>query len=67
MNKTWILDVLADIKSFAGQNNLPVLEEHLEDTLIIAMAELASKEGQTNAIEEFSPRASGTGGLSRKS
>ncbi len=39
----WILDVLADLKSFAMANDLGSLAEQLEDTSLIAAAEIASQ------------------------
>ena len=44
MSTTWILDVLADLRTFAKSNDLPVLADYLGDTTVVAMAELASKE-----------------------
>ena len=44
MQHDWILDVLADLKSFALTNGLPALAEQLEDSRMVAMAEVASKE-----------------------
>ncbi|MBE1283278.1 MAG: hypothetical protein GJ676_08185 [Rhodobacteraceae bacterium] len=41
-NNDWILDVLVDLKSFASANGLGVLAEQLDDTLLIAAAEIAS-------------------------
>ena len=42
MNADWILDVLADLKSYAAKNGLGVLAEQLDDTRLVAAAELAS-------------------------
>lgn len=42
MQHDWILDVLADLKTFATANGLPALAEQLEDTRLVAMAEVAS-------------------------
>ena len=39
----WILDVLADIQSFASANGLGALAEQLDDTKLIAAAEIASQ------------------------
>ncbi len=44
MRNEWILDVLADPKTFALSNELPHLAEHLDDTALVAMAEIASLE-----------------------
>lgn len=48
MRNDWILDVLADLKTFALSNGLPALAEQLDDTALIAMAEIASLEERTN-------------------
>ncbi len=42
MNNDWILDVLADLKAFAQANGLNKLAEQLEDTSLVAAAEIAS-------------------------
>jgi hypothetical protein len=43
MRSDWILDVLADLRSFAEANDLPRLAEQLDDTALIATAEFASR------------------------
>lgn len=48
MRSDWILDVLADLRSFAEANDLPQLAEQLDDTAIIAVAEFASKNGRSS-------------------
>jgi len=40
MNADWMLDVLADLKTFAHDNRYVRLAEHLDDSLLIAAAEL---------------------------
>ncbi|QDY68405.1 hypothetical protein [Qingshengfaniella alkalisoli] len=45
MQQGWVIDVLADLKSFARQNGLPVLAEQLDDTILVAAAELAKTSG----------------------
>jgi len=46
MQNNWILDVLADLKTFAQANGMVALAEQLDDTALIAAADLASfKEG----------------------
>ena len=42
MGHDWILDVLADLKSFAQANDLPSLATHLDDAALVARAEIAS-------------------------
>ncbi|MEO0389457.1 MAG: hypothetical protein AAF218_00810 [Pseudomonadota bacterium] len=46
MRRDWILDVLADLKTFARSNDMPALAEQLDDTSIVAMAEIASLDGK---------------------
>ncbi|MDJ0995377.1 MAG: hypothetical protein QNI90_17500 [Dinoroseobacter sp.] len=41
MAQDWIVDVLADLRSFALQNNLKTLAEQLDDTLLVAATEIA--------------------------
>jgi len=43
MGHDWIIDVLADLKSFASTNDLPQLAEHLEETALTARQEIDSK------------------------
>ncbi|MEP1521047.1 MULTISPECIES: hypothetical protein [Ascidiaceihabitans] len=43
MRSDWILDVLTDLKTFARANELMALAEQLDDTAIVAMAEIAAK------------------------
>ena len=42
MKSDWILDVLADLKTFAHANGMPALAEQLDDTAIVAMTEIAA-------------------------
>ncbi|MCV2888028.1 hypothetical protein [Ruegeria aquimaris] len=46
----WILDVLSDLKSFAMANGLNALAEQLDDTKLIAAAEIASKHEEALAL-----------------
>ena len=41
MRDAWILDVLADLKEFAGLNGMPLLEQQLERSRTVALAELS--------------------------
>ncbi|WP_420557133.1 hypothetical protein [Roseovarius sp.] len=43
MQNEWILDVLADLRTFARQNGLAELAEQIDDTRLVAAAELVSK------------------------
>ncbi|KIN60176.1 hypothetical protein Z945_1143 [Sulfitobacter noctilucae] len=49
MRSDWILDVLADLKTFALSMDLPGLAEQLDDTALVAMAEIASLEERLQA------------------
>ncbi len=41
MRNEWILDVLADLQTFAQENGMSVLAEQLDDTRLVAATELA--------------------------
>ncbi len=45
MANDWILDVLADLRDFAGRNGLGVTEQHLNQTLVAVADDLASLQG----------------------
>ena len=49
MRSDWILDVLADLKTFALSINLPALAEQLDDTALVALAEIAAREERVKA------------------
>ena len=40
MGNEWIIDVLSDLRSFAQQNDLPLLAAQLETTSLVAAAEI---------------------------
>ncbi|MEO0372695.1 MAG: hypothetical protein AAF231_14640 [Pseudomonadota bacterium] len=42
MQNEWILDVIADVRTFARQNNLPDLASHMDTAWLLASAEIAS-------------------------
>ncbi|MEM8554651.1 MAG: hypothetical protein AAGF71_07455 [Pseudomonadota bacterium] len=52
MTDDWVLDVLVDLKSFAQQNGMFNLAEHLDDTLIVAAAELAHHGGEASKVSD---------------
>lgn len=41
MSQEWIIDVLIDLRKFAGKNNLGRLAEQLDDTIHVAAAEIS--------------------------
>ncbi|WP_390910938.1 hypothetical protein [Pseudosulfitobacter sp. SM2401] len=60
MRSDWILDVLTDLKTFARSNELMALAEQLEDTAIVAMAEIATLNERQAASAPATEYASGT-------
>ena len=46
MAHDWILDVLADLKTYANKNGLSALADQLGDTSLLAAAEITSMEGK---------------------
>lgn len=47
MQNDWILDVLSDLGAFAKLNGLSALADQLEDTAIVALAEISALEEST--------------------
>ncbi len=43
MGRDWIIDVLADLRSFARDNDLPMLRAQLEEAELVAQVEIASR------------------------
>ncbi len=63
----WILDVLSDLNAFVVENGLTALAEQLDDTKLIAAAEIASAKHEARAPADgnttrFEP---GSGGLGK--
>lgn len=50
MGAEWILDVLTDLKSYAVKNGLGILAEQLDDTRLVAAAELANLEAMRTPL-----------------
>jgi hypothetical protein len=42
-DKSWIIEVLSQIKDYAVESELPVLAEQLDEVAIIAMVEIAQR------------------------
>ena len=59
MRSDWILDVLTDLKTFATANDLPVLAEQLDDTAIVALAEIAALHERTRSEPHANEHNSG--------
>ena len=52
MGHKWIIDVLADLESFAHQNDLPSLAGELRKTAFVASAEIAAlAEGAPTGVQ----------------
>ncbi len=49
MSQEWMIDVLTDLKQFAQQNGLMGLAEQLDDSILVAAAEL--KQNGQDAVE----------------
>ena len=43
MHNDWIIDVLADVKTFARANGLPLLAAQLDETALVAAVELSAQ------------------------
>lgn len=56
MRNKWILDVLADMRAFARANSLPRLAEALDDTALIAAAELEDQKPATVMDQDTASR-----------
>ena len=65
MQHEWVLDVLADLKTFALANNLPALAEQLDDTKLVAAAEIASNTEKTQSYGDTAGPGSDFGGAER--
>ncbi|TFL19413.1 hypothetical protein [Jannaschia formosa] len=44
MSKDWIIEVLGDLRGFATMNELPNLAAQLEESIIVAIAEVTQSE-----------------------
>lgn len=58
MGQKWIIDVIADLRAFADQNDLPLLAHQLEVTSCVAQAELASMHEGTPKAANVNERES---------
>lgn len=57
----WILDVLSDLKTYAQRNGLAALAEQLDDTRLVAAAEIATMEVNAPVAAPVKSDASTTG------
>ncbi len=49
MDHRWIIDVLADLRTFAQGNDLPQLAGELEGTMVVAAVEITRETGAPQA------------------
>ncbi len=63
----WILDVLSDLNAFAVENGLTALAEQLDDTKLVAAAEITSQREEASALTNGRKGRFGTdiGGIGR--
>ncbi len=62
MGNTWIIDVIADLKTFAEQNDLPLLSRQLSETSKVAVAEITTTVGAVPALPPGEDGYVGNGG-----
>lgn len=62
MSQEWMIEVLADLQKFARRNDMKQLEEQLQDTILIATAEMKPSTNKTGAGGAYDIR---TGNLCR--
>ncbi len=62
MGNTWIIDVIADLKTFADQNDLPLLSRQLSETAKVATAEITANVGEVPALPPGEDGYVGIGG-----
>lgn len=65
MGHNWIIDVLADLESFAQQNELPMLADQIGQAALVATAEItATSEGAPTMVlsdgDKVRPISAGT-------
>ena len=53
MTHGWIIDVLTDLKTFATKNGLTALADQLEDTALVATAEISSQEAAARELANW--------------
>ncbi len=53
MSQEWMIDILTDLKKFAQQNGLMGLAEQLDDSILVAAAELKQAGPELVAINGY--------------
>lgn len=65
MQYDWITDVLTDLRAFALTNGLDRLALHLDDTLAVAVDEIARAEAAPQSAAERGARAEARAGAAK--
>ena len=53
MANEWIIDVIADLRTYATHNGLAALARQLDDATLIAAMEIASRDGGTPNVDKW--------------
>ena len=56
MSQEWMIDVLLDLRKFAGKNSLERLAEQLDDTIHIAVAEISESTHKCGVNDRYDNR-----------
>lgn len=59
MDHEWVLDVIADIRTYARHNDLPDLASHMDTAWVLASAEIASLSKDRSGDERSASAAFG--------
>ena len=54
MTNEWMLDVLADLRTFSNENSLMATQKQLEQVIAVATAEISSGQGTAQRIARWS-------------
>ncbi len=66
VKKDWMIDVLADLRACAVNNNMTKLAEHLDDAVLVAASELARVSGPEAGLGERRDEVGDVSGCSGK-
>jgi|GEM_PF-882602 len=56
MQHDWIIDVLSDLRTFAGNHKMTRLAEQLDDTILMAASEIKQTEGAAVVLGTDEPQ-----------
>ena len=63
MGRRWIIDVLADLRDFARENDMPLLHKQLEEAGLVAEVEIASHSAECKLVQRVEDDARRSGSL----